>query len=392
MNRKIQNKIISAILGISVVMALGGCRTAETNEEGTATVTETSSASESTENSEEGEAAEFLEDAETAETPYVIFDTDMSVCQDDLLAMQAVFAMQNEGRCEIAGVVLSAKHEPSRSFMDCAMHYYNADDVPFGFVEGEAEVAPFTPYYTLASEKKEDGTPLLEGTGVDVSTRPVGWKVYREALSKLPDKSAIIICVGMASNIGELLDSEADEFSSLTGRELVEKKVKTLYLMAGCFEKVSRIDTDGYLDAEFNILGDIPLAKKVIEDWPGDLVLLPIEAGLDFPCIQEDVLSDYADHPDSLMYLTASRWDLSDQLGSVGPYWWDPLTVAYALDPSASSYFEEPVRGTVTVSDEGITTFETNENGNTVIIKPVKSSKDDLYKVLRSYAAFYPSN
>ena len=396
MNRKISSKIISLLLLIAVAAAATGCsktnadESKATEEATVAEAAETIAAAAETESAEVSEA-EATETETDADVPYVIFDTDMSVCQDDLLAMQALFALQDQGKCKVAGVALSAKHEPSRRFMDCAMHYYKADDVPFGFVEGEAEVAPFTPYYTLADEKKADGTPLLEGTGKDVSSRPAGWKVYREALSKLPDKSAVIICVGMASNIGELLDSEPDELSPLSGRELVEQKVKTLYLMAGCFKEVKRIDMENeYLDAEFNVLGDIPLAKKVIENWPGDLVLLPIEAGLDYPCIQEDVLNDYASQPDSLMYLTAERWDLSDQLGSVGPYWWDPITVSYALDPQAASCFAEPVRGSVTVSDTGITTFEANESGNTVIIEPLKESKAELYKVLRSYASFKP--
>ncbi len=325
------------------------------------------------------------------EMTHVIFDTDIGNCPDDLLAMQILFAMQKEGKCEIDAVMSSAKHEGSQLFLDRAMHYYKADDIPLGLVRGEKDLYELMPYYQLVDETKEDGTPLLEGTGVDISERPTGSEVYRETLAKLPDHSAVIICVGMATNIGELLDSEGDDISPLSGRELVEQKVKALYIIAGCFDKVERIDAPGeYLYAEYNVLGDIPLAKNVLETWPSDLVLLPLEAGMDYPCVREDVLEDYADQPDSLLYLTFKGWDPDEAPSNVGEHWWDALIVLYALDDSASDCFADPVSGVVTVSDDGKTTFEEKEDGNTVIVKPLKDSKDELYQILRSYSSYRP--
>ena len=322
---------------------------------------------------------------------HVIFDTDMGNCPDDLLAMQVLFALESEGKCQIDAVMSSAKHNGSKRFLDCAMHYYKADDIPLGLVEGDGDLYEITPYYSLVNEKNIDGSPLLETTGIDILQRSTGWQVYRETLANLPDNSAIIICVGMASNIGELLDSQADDISPLTGRELVEKKVKTLYIMAGCFEKVKRIDEpDKHLEAEYNVLGDIPLAKKVLENWPTDLVLLPLEAAMDYPCIREDVLEDYASQPSSLLYLTFNKWNTDEAPSNVGEHWWDPLLVVYALDQDASDCFAQEVRGVVTVEDNGKTTFEEKENGNTVIVKPLKEYKEKLYELLRSFASYQP--
>ncbi len=356
----------------------------EENADGeNAEVTETADAA--------GTEQEAAEETTEEDIPHVIFDTDIGNCTDDLLAMQALFALQAKGECQVDAVVSSAKHKGSQEFLDRAVHYYKADSLPLGFVEGEKDLYELTPYYTLVDETNEDGTPLLEGTGVDIADRPTGCQVYRETLAKLPDKSAVIICIGMASNIGELLDSEPDDISPLSGRELVEQKVKTLYLMAGCFEKVERLDRPGeYLDAEYNVLGDIPLAKKVLETWPEDLVLIPLEAGMDFPCIRADVLEDYADQPSSLLYLTYSKWKVGEVSGDVGPHWWDPLAVAYALDPSAASYFAEPVRGSVTVAEDGKTTFTEKADGNTVVVKPLKDKDEEMYKLLRSYSSYQP--
>ena len=366
-------------------------------QETIAEVAETAEEADVEESADIEESADAEENTDTEETAdaedivHVIFDTDIGNCTDDLLAIQILFALQAKGECQVDAVVSSARHKGSQVFLDRAMHYYKADDIPFGFVEGEKDLYELTPYYKLADEINEDGTPLLEGTGVDISSRPTGWQVYRETLAKLPDNSAVIICVGMASNIGELLDSEPDDISPLSGRELIEQKVKTLYLMAGCFEKVERLDKPGeYLETEYNVLGDIPLAKEVLETWPEDLVLIPLEAGMDFPCIRDDVLNDYADQPDSLLYLTYSQWNVGEESGDVGPHWWDPLAVEYALDPSAEPYFEEPVRGSVTVAEDGKTTFEQKEDGNTIVVKVREDSEEDLYQLLRSYASFQP--
>ncbi len=335
---------------------------------------------------------EIQTDKENAEEmPHVIFDTDMGNCPDDLLAMQALFALQSEGKCCVDAVMSSVKHSGSQRFLDCAMHYYSADDIPLGLVEGESDLHEMMPYYTLADERKADGTQLLEGTGTDIAARPTGCKLYRETLAQLPDKSAVIICVGMASNIGELLDSQPDDISLLSGRELVKNKVKTLYIVAGCFEKVQRVDDPTkYLEAEYNVLGDVPLAKKVLESWPADLVLLPLEAGMDFPCVRDDVLTDYANQPSSLLYLTFDRWDPANVPTNVGEHWWDPLLVAYALDEAAFTCFAEPVRGNVIVEESGRTTFEEKRDGNTVVVKPLKDSIERLYSLLRSYAAYQP--
>ena len=49
------------------------------------------------------------------------------------------------------------------------------------------------------------------------------------------DHSVSICSVGFVSNLVQLLHSEPDDFSPLTGVELVRQKVKCLYLMAGVF-------------------------------------------------------------------------------------------------------------------------------------------------------------
>ena len=55
--------------------------------------------------------------------------------------------------------------------------------------------------------------------------------VLRETLSEAEDNSVVIVSLGFLHNIAQLLKSPADEISSLTGVELVRKKVKKIVFL-----------------------------------------------------------------------------------------------------------------------------------------------------------------
>src|SRR5690606_8538388 len=52
-------------------------------------------------------------------------------------------------------------------------------------------------------------------------------EMYRKLLKNQKDHSVIIISVGFSTNLARLLASEADQLSSLSGLQLVAKKVKS---------------------------------------------------------------------------------------------------------------------------------------------------------------------
>ena len=76
-----------------------------------------------------------------------------------------------------------------------------------------------------------------------------------------------------------------------TGRDLVQRKVKTLYLMAGNFQKPQ---------PEYNVFTDGPAFKSLMEDWPTPIVFSGFEVGLMITFPYESVARDFActaDHP-----------------------------------------------------------------------------------------------
>ena len=89
------------------------------------------------------------------------------------------------------------------------------------------------------------GVPLVIldtdiGSSTDYSTLPDGWQLYRRLLAAQPDHLVSICSTGFVSCLTQLLASKPDEFSPLSGIELVQQKVKCLYLMAGIFTHSER--------------------------------------------------------------------------------------------------------------------------------------------------------
>jgi len=327
-----------------------------------------------------------------ADIPNIILDTDLGNSTDDAFAMQAMFTARSVGSCNVVGVIGSRKLEKAKKLLDCFMHYYHADDIPLGFAEGDEQYFEIIPYYQLVDSLKADGTPLFEPTGIPLSERLPGWKLYRKLLSEAEDASISIVCVGMFTNLGNLLDSQADEYSPLSGKELVKQKVKSLEVMAGCFSPVPlRYTKSGtvcqFLDVEYNIGGDIPLAKKVIQEWPVGLSIFPLEEGLHFPSVHDDILEDYRWQPESPIYQIYSHYDEWEK-GDVGQYLWDAVTMFHAID-----YFDiflDTTSGFLHIDDDGRTTFTADSEGNAIIISMNKSSEYFIWQLFDQIALFNP--
>jgi hypothetical protein len=60
-------------------------------------------------------------------------------------------------------------------------------------------------------------------------------KLYRDILSKAKDNSVTIVSIGFWTNLADVLNSKPDNYSALTGRELLGKKVAEVVVQGGTF-------------------------------------------------------------------------------------------------------------------------------------------------------------
>ena len=79
---------------------------------------------------------------------------------------------------------------------------------------------------------------------------PSAVQVLRESLAGQPDNSVVIVQVGFSTNLARLLQTDGDKYSSLSGLDLVEQKVKHISIMAGTFALI-----EGQVHLEYNIVG-----------------------------------------------------------------------------------------------------------------------------------------
>ena len=192
---------------------------------------------------------------------------------------------------------------------------------------------------------------MFHHTVSDYSTLPDGFELYRQLLAAQPDHSVSICSVGFVTALADLLTSEADDISPLSGVELVKRKVKCLYIMGGVF--------GASVEPDFNFAQGITFAQTFFRLWPEDvdIVFSPMEVGQEVEYKPEQVVSDisWTDiHPIKQVYMTCNC--------NTGQKMWDPMAVIHAVEGDAS--FSLSQRGTVTLTPDAGTIFTPSATGN----------------------------
>ncbi len=299
----------------------------------------------------------------------LIFDTDMGNDVDDALALGLIHALQSRGHCELKAVTITKDHPLSAPFIDLLNTFYGHPDIPIGIPKNGIrlkadrflELARVTdqsgenlhPYDLAKSENAEKAVPLL-----------------RRILAESDDGSVAVVQVGFSTNLSQLIDSEPDAISPMSGHELVSRKVRLLSLMAGTFEYEK-------LHLEFNVKHDIPSAQNVAFNWPTPVTWSGFEVGVAIPYPSESIENDYnylSHHPIKdayYLYIPPPHdrpcWDLTSVLAAVWP---------------DRGYFSLSQPGTVNIQDDGFSQFIPNEDGQH------RYMKVDKEQIIRMTEAF----
>lgn len=289
----------------------------------------------------------------TSETPMaVIFDTDLGNDVDDAIAMDILYKYADEGRISILAEGITKDGLAPAEFMDVLNNWYGHPEVPFGIILNGADCETDAVNYAKAVNAlvDADGKPMFARTeGMDYASLPQTHLLYRKVLAGCEDNSVTFVTVGFSTNMARLLDTPADEFSPLTGKELVQAKVRKLVMMAGCF--------DGTNPSEYNVWKDIPAAQKVVKEWPTSLVFVPFELGVQVCYPATSIENDFS---------WAEKHPLVEAYKAYLPMpydrpCWDPAALVYAVE--GDKWFGVSAPGTISISDGGTTAFEPSETG-----------------------------
>lgn len=197
----------------------------------------------------------------------VIFDTDIAPDYDDVGAMALLHAFADKGEATILATISCNTFETTAPTLSVINTYFKRPDIPIGITKGDfpnkdcsQQWAQFInakyPHGLKSNDQAEDAV-----------------KLYRKLLVGQPDGSVTIITVGFFTNVSNLLNSVPDEYSSLSGKELVQKKVKQLVSMAASLGK------DGKGGNEFNVVVDAAASRNVFNNWPTPVVISGFDIG-----------------------------------------------------------------------------------------------------------------
>ena len=288
-----------------------------------------------------------------AEAPGLIFDTDICGDCDDVLALGMIHALQSRGACKLLAVTVSVDNDLAAPFVDAVNTFYGRGDIPIGVV-GKGGVVEQSKYLGLVEQKENDGRFRYPHKLLSGKNAPPATQVLRKVLAAQPDQSVLIVQVGFSTNLARLLDSGPDEYSPLSGSELVKLKVKLLSLMAGAFQPI-----DGNKDyLEYNVMRDIPSCQKIVEHWPTSMVFSGFEIGIALPYPAVSIERDYGyapHHPVADAYIhyippphNRPTWD---------------LTAVLFAALGDRGYFEVSPRGRATINRDGSCRFDETAQG-----------------------------
>jgi len=298
----------------------------------------------------------------------IIFDSDLGPDYDDVGALAFLHAMADSGKAEILATIASNKHPLVAPSIEVINTYFNRPGIPIGGVKSQG-VNIGSPYCwadTLVARYPH----TLKST--DEAADAVG--LYRKILNGQPDNSVTIVTVGFLTNMSNLLKSQPDDISQLSGMDLVKKKIKRLVSMAGRFPE----------GREFNVYMDSTSSLHVFNHWPGEIVFTGFEIGWEIRTGLRLIKSDIKNSPVKDVFSISIPKSEEDKSGRMS---WDETAVLIGV--YGTDGFFDTVRGKIIVNRDGSNKWEDNPAGNHLYVKQ-KMPVEDMAKFIEDRMMHQP--
>lgn len=282
----------------------------------------------------------------------VIFDTDIGGDCDDAGALAIIHRAEQRGYVKLLAVTVSTGDPWAPACADAINRYYG-HSVPVGVCAkappGDPTMQEFEERYGkhIAETFPNRYVPRHDDAPEDAVS------LMRRCLATNTGEKITLVVVGSCLNLAGLIDSDGDEASPLSGRELMEAQVDKVVLMGGLFS-----DTP---TPEYNIKTDIPSAKTVFEKCPVPIFISHFDVGL-------RVMSGGKMVDEELKLGNPAAESYRFHVGRKR-HSWDPIAAFYAIY-GCDGVFTDERRGSVTVDGNGITRFCGGEGTHTLIDCP----------------------
>jgi inosine-uridine nucleoside N-ribohydrolase len=271
----------------------------------------------------------------------LILDTDIGNDIDDALALALIHSLANRAEVQLLAVTITKDNKYCAPYVDAVNTFYGRPDIPIGVVRN-GKTPDASPMVEIPATRRDaNGRFVYPHKLLSGADAPEAVALLTRVLQQQPDGAVIIAQIGFSTNLARLLQVPG-------GPDLVRRKVKTLYLMAGDFVEPK---------AEYNIYTDPESARVLMTNWPTPMIFSGFEIGLavTFPYKALDTNFRYVDyHPivDAFRIYVPKPEDHPT---------WDATAVLEAIRPGAYFGFSTP--GNVTVDGKNDTVFTPDPNG-----------------------------
>lgn len=250
----------------------------------------------------------------------MILDTDIGPDYDDVGAIAIMHALADRGEVKPLAVIASNQNALVAPTIEILNTYFGRPELPIAGPKGKApSMGASQKWPEMLVDKYPHKIKSTEET-------PDAIQTYRKILAAQPDQSVTIVTIGFLTNLSNLLESEPDKISTLSGMDLVKRKVKELVSMAGGFPN----------GREFNVYIDSTAAEKVFTKWPTQIIFSGFEIGKEIKTGLRLVADQNLESPVKDVYALAMPQSKDDAQGRMS---WDQTAVLVGIR-GAQHYFD----------------------------------------------------
>lgn len=280
--------------------------------------------------------------------PKVIFDTDFGGDADDLGAVAMLHYYADRGDIELLAITSWSNEQYALPALAAVNLFYGRPRLRLGVRETDVWRTEWNYTKPIADQFPHDPEAVA-------SAMP-SVRLYRELLADAEPHSITLVTVGPLANIRNLLRSEPDMISDLSGEELVNAKVDQLVIMGGQFP-------DGVTPhgPEWNFNGNMKgVTKEVVERIKRPIIFSGYEVGAALKYGAE--LNQHS--AQTPLYVAYKHF--SEHAPWMKPYYqgeildnssFDQTAVMFAAIEGVGTHWTLSPPGTLTVDEDGIGTW-----------------------------------
>ena len=310
----------------------------------------------------------------------IIYDSDLGNRIDDVLALAVLYGLDGKNECRVVSITISKPSLKAAAFAEAIGRFYSGAvsgafgatgrNLPIGLATEGARPEETSMMKAVLEAKTAEGKPKYDHGIHSINDTAEPHAVIRNALTSQYDQNCIVVLAGPATNLVHAMELPGT-------KSLIERKVRTLVMMAG--------DFSGSSTPEANIKADIAAARKLFAEWPGEIIVSGYEVGaaLRYPAssVEKDFVWSQA-HPVVDAYRAAEQ--MPYDAGT-----WDVTAVLQAVR-AKENYFKLSAPGTVQVDAEGRTKFVESAGGKHRYLSIDPAQKDRVTEALVSLASAKP--